>query len=105
HLAPLRALFSAVALAGDTDFGGEWHINDQPPGHTDLRGDARSLGADPPLDDLADSASAALHRVRDAWHRPPGRARAPDPPTAPGQPTAGRDPTIVPARTHAKQIG
>src|SRR2546429_222314 len=76
HLAQLGALFSVFDLAGDTDFGGEWHINEEPPGQRDLRGDARSLGADRFLDDLDDSGFAALQLVRDVWQPAPGRARA-----------------------------
>src|SRR5438552_648253 len=83
HLAQLGALFPVFDLAGDADFGGEWHINEEPPGQRDLRGDARSLGADRFLDDLDDSGFAALQLVRDVGQPAPGRARAAVPRAAP----------------------
>src|SRR3989475_1321578 len=76
HLAQLGALFSVFDLPGATDFGGEWHLNEGPPGQRDLRGDARSLGADRFLDDLDDSGFAALQLVRDVWQPAPWRAVA-----------------------------
>src|SRR5207244_10702580 len=60
-----------------------WHINEEPPGQRDLRGDARSLGADRFLDDLDDSGFAALQLVRDVGQPAPGRARAAVPRAAP----------------------
>src|SRR6266851_4573637 len=74
HFAQLSALFPVLDLAGNADFGGERHVDEEPAGAGDLRGDARTLGADGLLDDLDDAGFAALQLVRDVRQPAPGIA-------------------------------
>src|SRR6185437_13521324 len=83
HLAQFGALFPVLDLAGDADFGGERHVDEEPPGQGDLRGDARPLRAYRLLGDLDDAGFAALQLVRDVGQPTPGRAGAAVPRPAP----------------------
>ena len=70
HLAQLGALLAGFDFAGDSNLGGERHVDQEPAGERDLRGDARSLGADGFLDDLDEFGLTALQLVGDVGCRP-----------------------------------
>src|SRR5206468_2666642 len=71
-------------LARDAHFGRERHVDEEPTGERDLRGDARSLGTDGFFDDLNELGLTALQFVGDV-----GRRAAPG--TIPGRATPLRD--------------
>src|SRR6266581_3266840 len=65
QVAQLGPLLAVLDLPGHADLGGERHVYEEPTCERDLRGDARSLGADRFLDDLDDARFAALQLVGD----------------------------------------
>ena len=68
---------------------GERHVDEEPAGHRDLRGDARALGRDRFLGDLDDQVLAALEDVLDRRRfraAPASAATTPPPPPALGVP-------------------
>src|SRR5690348_12370886 len=70
HFAQFRALLTVLDLAGDPDRRGVRHVDQEAARQGDLRGDARTLGADRLLDDLNELGLAPLQLVLDVGERP-----------------------------------
>ena len=77
HLAQLGALIAGFDLARDADLGGEGHVDEEPAGERDLRGDARALGPDGFFDDLNELGLTALQLVGDVGRLATPGATAP----------------------------
>ena len=77
HLAQLGPLLPALDLAAHPDLGGVGHVDQEPAGEGDLRGDPAALGADGLLGDLDGEGLALLEDVLDVrQRRAAGRSRA-----------------------------
>src|SRR5207253_1336327 len=87
EVAQLGALITILDLAGDANLGCERHVDQDAPGERDLRGDARSLGADRLFDDLNELRFAALQLVADVGQAA-SRGAPPSTPASPPTPVA-----------------
>ena len=70
----LRPLLPALDLAAHADLGGVRHVDEEPAGERDLRGDPAALGADRLLGDLDQEGLALLQDVLDVRGRRGGDA-------------------------------
>ena len=70
-LAQSLAFFRLFNFSRDTAAIAEWHQDQIPPGETEIRGDARTLGADWALGDLHDHVRADRVNARYVFYRDP----------------------------------